>query len=136
VKIAVSRRCAAPPEAVWAWVADPHRHIQMLPSAIRNAQVLEGGDMRAELVTAGVREVMVVRVIATEPPRRLEEERIDGRRRATTVFELEPDGDGSRVTIRSEVEVPRLVAGLAKPAVTRALDEQLANLDRLSSGAE
>ena len=136
MKIEVSRRCAAPPEAVWAWVADPHRHIQMLPSAIRNAQVLEGGDMRAELVTAGVSEVMVVRVIATEPPRRLEEERIDGRRRATTVFELEPDGDGSRVTIRSEVEVPRLVAGLAKPAVTRALDEQLANLDRLSSGAE
>ena len=136
MKIEVSRRCAAPPEAVWAWVADPHRHIQMLPSAIRNAEVLEGGDMRAELVTAGVSEVMVVRVIATEPPRRLEEERIDGRRRATTVFELEPDGDGSRVTIRSEVEVPRLVAGLAKPAVTRALDEQLANLDRLSSGAE
>jgi len=136
VKIEVSRRCAAPPEAVWAWVADPHRHIQMLPSAIRNAQVLEGGDMRAEVVTAGVSEVMVVRVIATEPPRRLEEERIDGRRRATTVFELEPDGNGSRVTIRSEVEVPRLVAGLAKPAVTRALDEQLANLDRLSSGAE
>lgn len=133
MKIEVSRRCSAPPEAVWEWVADPHRHIQMLPSAIRNARVLDDGNMQAELVTAGVSETMVVRVTATDPPRRLEEERIDGRRRATTVFELEPDGDGSRVTIRSEVEIPRLVAGLAKPAVTRALDEQLANLDRLSS---
>jgi carbon monoxide dehydrogenase subunit G len=126
VKVEVSRRCSAPPEAVWEWVADPHRHIQMLP----------GGDMQAELATAGVSELMVVRITATDPPRRMEEERIDGRRKATTVFEVEPDGDGSRVTIRSEVEVPRLVAGLAKPAVTRALEEQLANLDRLSSGAE
>jgi carbon monoxide dehydrogenase subunit G len=136
VKVEASRRCSAPPEAVWEWVADPHRHIQMLPASIRNARVLDGGDMQAELFTAGVSELMVVRVTAAEPPRRLEEERVDGRRRATTVFELEPDGDGSRVTIRSEVEIPRLMAGLAKPAITRALDEQLANLDRLSSGAE
>jgi carbon monoxide dehydrogenase subunit G len=136
VKVEVSRCCSASPEAVWEWVADPHRHIQMLPASIRNAQVLEGGDMQAELFTAGVSELMVVRVTAAEPPRRLEEERVDGRRKATTVFELEPDGEGSRVTIRSEVEIPRLMAGLAKPAITRALDEQLANLDRLSSGAE
>ena len=136
MKVEVSRRCSAPPEAVWEWVADPHRHIQMLPASIRNAQVLDGGDMQAELFTAGVSELMVVRVTAAEPPRRLEEERVDGRRRATTVFELEPEGDGSRVTIRSEVEIPRLMAGLAKPAITRALDEQLANLDRLSSSAE
>ena len=136
MKVEVSRRCSASPEAVWEWVADPHRHIQMLPGLMRNAQVLEDGDMQAELVTAGVSELMVVRVTATDPPRRLEEERVDGRRRATTVFELEPDGDGSRVTIRSEVDVPRLMAGLVKPAITRALGEQLANLDRLSASTE
>ena len=39
-------------------------------------------------------------------------------------------------TIRSEVDVPRLMAGLAKPAITRALGEQLANLDRLSARTE
>jgi hypothetical protein len=107
----------------------------MLPGSIRNARVREDGDMEAELHTAGVTERMVVRITATDAPRRLEEERVDGGRRATTVFELEPDGDGSRVTIRSEVDVPRLLAGVAKPAVARALHHQLANLDRLSSGA-
>ena len=75
----VSRCCSASPEAVWEWVVDPHRHIQMLPGLMRNAQVLEDGDMQAELVTAGVSELMVVRVTATDPPRRLEGERVDGR---------------------------------------------------------
>jgi len=133
VNIDVSRRCAAPPERVWEWVADPHKHIQMLPGSIRNARVLEGGDIAAELRAGGVSEEMVVRVTASDPPRRLEEERVDGRRNGTTVFELERDGDGTLVRITSDVDVPRLLHAVARPAVTRALEEQLANLDRLSS---
>jgi carbon monoxide dehydrogenase subunit G len=135
MKLEVSHRCSAPPEQVWEWVADPHRHIQMLPHAIRSARVLDSGDMEAELHAAGHRERMLVRIVSADPPRRLEEERVDGIREGRTVFVLESDGDGCVVTIRSEVELPRLLATVAKPAAMHSLREQLHNLDRLSSGA-
>ncbi len=133
MRVEVTRRCAASPEKVWEWVADPHRHIQMLPSSVRDACVLEGGDMRAVVHAAGHSERMVVQVTAADPPRRLEEERVDGIREGRTVFDLAPDGDGCLVTVTSEVELPRMLAVLAKPAVTHSLREQLENLDRLSS---
>jgi carbon monoxide dehydrogenase subunit G len=134
VKLEVSHRCAAPPEAVWGWIADPHKHIQMLPSAIRNARVLDDGDMEAELHAAGHSERMRVRIVASDPPRRLEEERVDGVRAGRTVFRLEPDGDGCTVTLQSEVDLPRILAAVARSAATHSLHEQLRNLDRLSSG--
>ena len=133
MRVEVSRRCAASPQAVWEWVADPHRHIQMLPSGVRDARVLDGGDMEAVVHAAGHSERMQVRIVSADPPRRLEEERVDGVRKGTTVFELAPDGDGTVVTVISEVELPRLLAAVAKPAVTHSLREQLENLDRLSS---
>ena len=63
----------------------------------------------------------------------LDEERVDGVRKGRTAFVLEPAGGGTMVTIHSEVDIPRLLSPIAKPAVTRALEQQLANLDRLSS---
>jgi carbon monoxide dehydrogenase subunit G len=133
MRVEVSRRLSASPETVWEWVADPHRHIQMLPSSIRDARVLDGGDMQAVVHAAGHSERMVVRITSAEPPRRLEEERIDGIRKGRTVFELAPDGDGCVVTVTSEVDLPRILAAVAKPAVAHSLREQLENLDRLSS---
>lgn len=133
MKVVVSRRCEAPPAVVWDWVADPHRHIQMLPDSIRDARVLEDGDMQAQLNAGGVRELMRVRITHTDPPRRLDEERVDGVRKGSTAFVLEAADGGTLVTIHSEVDIPRLLATLARPAVTRALEQQLANLDRLSS---
>jgi carbon monoxide dehydrogenase subunit G len=133
VRVEVTRRCEAPPDVVWEWVADPHRHIQMLPDSVRDACVLEDGDVQAELNAGGVRELMRVRVTSTDPPRRLDEERVDGVRRGSTAFLLEPADGGTLVTIQSDVDVPRLLAALAKPAVARALEQQLANLDRLSA---
>lgn len=133
MKVAVSRRCEAPPEVVWEWVADPHRHIQMLPDSVRGACVLDGGDMQAELHAGGIKELMRVRITHADPPHRLDEERVDGVRKGRTAFVLEPAGGGTMVTIHSEVDIPRLLSPIAKPAVTRALEQQLANLDRLSS---
>jgi carbon monoxide dehydrogenase subunit G len=133
VKLEVSHRCAAPQETVWEWIADPHKHIQMLPHTIRDARVLEDGDMEAELHAAGHRERMRVRIVATDPPSRLEEVRVDGIRDGRTVFLLEPADGGCTVTIRSEVDIPRLLAAVARPAATHSLHEQLRNLDRLSS---
>ena len=81
----------------------------------------------------GTNERMVVRVVETDPPRRLVEQRVDGTRRGTTVFEVEPDGSGSRVTLTSDIDLPRLLSAVAKGPVERGLSQQLENLDRLSS---
>lgn len=132
MKVTVTATCPAPPEVVWEWIADPHRHIRMLPDEVRGARVLENGDMAAELVTAGMREAMVVRIVETQPPRRLVEERVDGRRRGTSVFEVEPEGEhASRVTLTSDVELPRLLALVAAGPVRSALADQLHNLAAL-----
>lgn len=134
MKVVVSRRLAAPPETVWEWIADPHRHIRMLPDEIREARVLENGDMEATVATAGFTEQMVVRIVAAEPPRRLEEERVDGHRRGTTVFELAPEGEGSTVTLTADVDFPMLLSKLAERPMRRSLSQQLENLDELSAG--
>src|SRR5207342_2875766 len=93
VKVTVSTTCAAPPEVVWEWIADPHKHIRMLPDEIRNPVVLDNGDITCELVSVGVHEPMTVRTVETDPPRRLVEERVDGRRKGTSVFVIEPEGE-------------------------------------------
>jgi hypothetical protein len=121
---------------VWPWLADPHLHIRMLPDEIRNARVLENGDMACEVVTVGVREPMTVRIVEAEPPRRLVEERVDGRRRGTSVFEIEPEGEhASRVTLTSEVELPRMLSVMAGGPMRSALSDQLRNLAALVAGA-
>ena len=53
MKVTVSTTCAASPEVVWEWIADPHKHIRMLPDEIRNAEVLENGDIAASLSRSG-----------------------------------------------------------------------------------
>ena len=132
MKVTVSTTCPAPPEVVWEWIADPYKHIRMLPDEIRNAQVLENGDMACELVTVGVREPMTVRVVQADPPRRLIEERVDGRRRGTSVFEIEPEGEhASRVTLTAEVELSRLASAVASGPMKSALGDQLRNLATL-----
>ena len=45
MKVSVSRRCAAAPDVVWAWLADPVRHERTLPGSIvdcrkQRAQIL------------------------------------------------------------------------------------------------
>jgi carbon monoxide dehydrogenase subunit G len=132
VRVTVSSICPAPPAVVWEWIVDPHRHIRMLPDEIRDGRVLENGDIACELVAMGVREPMVVRVVDADPPRRLVEQRVDGLRKGTSVFELEPDGEhATRVTLTSEVELPRMLAAMASGPIRSALDAQLRNLATL-----
>ena len=132
MKVTVSTTCPAPPEVVWEWIADPHKHIRMLPDEIRDARVLENGDMACELVTVGVREPMTVRIVEQDPPRRLVEERVDGRRKGTSVFEIEPEGEhASRVTLTAEVELSRIASAVASGPMKGALGDQLRNLATL-----
>jgi carbon monoxide dehydrogenase subunit G len=137
VKVTVSSTCPAPPEVVWEWIVDPHRHIRMLPDEIQDRYVLENGDIACELVAMGKREFMVVRTVEAEPPRRLVNERVDGHREGTSVFELEPEGDhATRVTLSSEVALPRLLAAMASAPIRSALEDQLRNLAALVAAGE
>jgi hypothetical protein len=53
------------------------------------------------------------------------------------VFELEREGDyATRVTLTSEVDVPRLVAAVAAGPVRSALQTQLRNLAALVAAGE
>ena len=133
----MSSTCPAPPEVVWEWIVDPHKHIRMLPDEIQDRYVLENGDIACELVAMGKREFMVVRTVEAEPPRRLVNERVDGHREGTSVFELEPEGDhATRVTLSSEVALPRLLAAVASAPIRSALEDQLRNLAALVAAGE
>jgi carbon monoxide dehydrogenase subunit G len=137
VRVTVTGTCPAPPEVVWEWIADPHRHLRMLPDEVREGRVLENGDIACELVAMGRCEQMVVRVVESDPPRRLVERRVDGNREGTSVFELEREGDlATRVTLTSDVEVPRLLAAVAAAPVRNALTTQLRNLAALVAAGE
>jgi carbon monoxide dehydrogenase subunit G len=132
MKVTVTGTCPAPPEVVWEWIADPHRHVRMLPDEVRGGRVLENGDIACEVAAMGRAEEMVVRIVEMDPPRRLVERRVDGNREGTSVFELAPEGaDATRVTLTSEVELPRLIAAMASGPVRNALAAQLRNLAAL-----
>jgi carbon monoxide dehydrogenase subunit G len=133
LRVSVNRRCAAPPERVWPWIAEPHRHVQTLPESVSKIEVSDDGDVACVVTAMGVSEPMIVRVVEAVEPSRLVERRVDGGRDATTIFEVAPDGDGSTVTLTSEIEVPRLIGGMVKGHVEKGLREQLENLDRLSA---
>ena len=136
LRVSVTRRCPAPPEQVWPWIADPHMHVRTLPDSVSKIEVSDDGDVACVVTAMGVSEPMIVRVVEAVEPTRLVERRVDGGREATTIFEVEPDGDGSMVTLTSEIEVPRLIGGMVKGHVEKGLREQLENLDRLSAGGD
>jgi carbon monoxide dehydrogenase subunit G len=134
MRVVVTRRCAAPPEAVWPWLSDPEKHIQTLPPTVGQVEVRENGDIACVITAMGVSEPMVVHVVERREPTRLVEERVDGKRAGTTIFDVAADGDGSIVTLTSDVDLPFLVAGIAKKPMEQSLSQQLENIDRLSSG--
>jgi carbon monoxide dehydrogenase subunit G len=137
LKVTVTGTCPAPPEVVWDWIADPHKHVRMLPDEVRGGRVLDNGDIACEIAAMGRAEQMVVRIVETDPPRRLVERRVDGNRQGSSVFELEHEGaHATRVTLTSEVELPRLLATVASGPVRNALAAQLRNLAALVAAGE
>jgi carbon monoxide dehydrogenase subunit G len=134
VKVSVSRTMPAPPEAVWEVVADPHNHVRTLPASVSQVEVDESGEISCVVSALGKSEPMRVRRTLLEPPSRLVEERVDGRRAGRTEFVIARQGTGSHVTLTAEIELPMLLAGIAKGPVTQGLEQQLANLEREASG--
>ena len=134
MKVSATRRIPAAPQQVWDVIADPHRHVKTLPSSVSQIEVRESGEIACVVSALGKHERMLVRRTSLEPPGRLVEERVDGTRKARTEFVIEPDGDGSRVTVTAEVHVPMLVSAVARGPIEHGLKQQLAGLERETAG--
>jgi uncharacterized protein YndB with AHSA1/START domain len=146
IEVIVEGSVAAAPEAVWPLVCDPARLPEWFAFAER-VEVLEGdgvGQRRRQHGHWGKKASEVDQeVIACEPPRRLAwrhlAERLDGRPAprfaAHTEFaiELTPDGDGTRVRMRSAQIPASALKGIVMRAFGRrevrgALERSLAAL--------
>jgi uncharacterized protein YndB with AHSA1/START domain len=143
IDVSATRTIAAAPDDVWPLLDDPSRLSEWFAFA-DGGEVLEGeavgrrqrmhghwGRKRSEIDQV---------VVAHEPPRRLawrhKAERLDGRPAprfaASTEFSatLEPDGGGTRVTLRSEQEPASALRGLVirlfgRREVAQKLEESL-----------
>ena len=127
------------PSGVWPWLAEP----ACTCGRCRSSVVADRGAEQRRHRLRGQRDghgasAMVVRVVETDPPRRLVEERVDGTRRGTTEFEIAAaDGAGSRRHADQRHRPARLLARFAKgPSSEGCLKAQLEMLDRLSSAAD
>jgi carbon monoxide dehydrogenase subunit G len=134
VKVSVSRAMSVPPSAVWDVIADPGRHVKTLPSSVSQIAVDESGEISCVVTAMGKSERMRVRRTVLEPPRRMVEERVDGTRAGRTEFVIAPQGEGSYVTLTAEIELPMLLATIAKGPVAHGLEQQLAGLEREAGG--
>ena len=135
MRISVTRLCIAPPDRIWPWLVDPHLHVRTLPSSVSQIEVRDNGDIACRVSAMGIGEHMVVRVVERDEPWRMVERRVDGGRDATTTFELSANGSGTLVTVVSEIDLPRLLAVVARSHAERGLRQELEQLDRLSSAA-
>ena len=74
-------------------------------------------------------------VVEDDPPRRLAISSEGGPAKVRATFDLEPDGDGTRVNLTLDVELrgaARMARGFAKGAAQRELKTTLQNLKELA----
>jgi uncharacterized protein YndB with AHSA1/START domain len=141
VRVERARTVAAPPEAVWALVADPHRLPAWWPRVERVEGVVESGwtsvlrSPRGQVVRADQR------LTASEAPRRRAWEQALADtpferllRESATEVVLAPDGDGTSVTLAARRRLRglnRLGTPLLGRAMARELDQALESLSEL-----
>ena len=140
--VTVSGELAAPPDKVFALVADWSRHPLWQPS-------LSEAELEGELaVGAHVREVRaafsqkvkaVFEVVELEPGRRLVAKSISGPMKAVESYLVEPVGDGSRLTITFELEPPlvlKMFQAYFEPQLRVELEKMLENVRHLLDDQE
>ena len=123
---------AKPQELVYALVRDLERAPEWQPS-LESVDVHAGTEVRR---VAGFRQESSFLVVEDDPPRRLAITSEGGPAKVRATFELEPDGDGTRVKFELQLDLhgkARWAGGLAKGAAKR---EIRTSLDKLKEVAE
>ena len=123
---------AKPQELVFALVRDLERAPEWQES-LESVDVQAGTEVRR---VAGFRQEATFLVLEDDPPRRLAISSEGGPAKVRATFQLEPDGDGTRVVFTLDLELrgaSRLAGGLFKSVAQRELR---ASLRRLKEVAE
>jgi len=122
---------AKPQELVFALVRDLDRGPEWQDS-LESVDVHAGTEVRR---VAGFRQEAKFFVVEDDPPRRLSISSEGGPAKVRATFDLEPDGDGTRVTLTLDVELrgaARMAGRLAKGAAQRELKTSLQKLKELA----
>lgn len=125
------RRIEAPAERIYHYIADfRNHHPRFLPAEFGDLQIEAGGYgsgtvHRFTVTTAGRETAYRVHVHEPEPGRVLTES--DDARGLVTTFTVDPDGDGSQVTIETRWRAPGirgLVERMVAPTLLRRIYER------------
>jgi carbon monoxide dehydrogenase subunit G len=122
---------AKPQELVFALVRDLERAPEWQWS-LESVDVQAGTEVRR---LAGLRQEAQFFVLEDDPPRRLAISSEGGPAKVRATFDLEPDGDGTRVNFRLELELrgpARLARGFARGAAQREVRTTLRKLKEVA----
>lgn len=144
---------AAPPEAVFAYLAEPERIGEWTPGvlAVRRTSsgpVGVGSTTEMDVEVFGMRQTFLGRCVTFEPPRRLAvENRMAGGLNVSGVSiggitmvsatDLVPEGNGTRLRTAMDytIKVPPILRGMAEafaePRMKADFEQSLANLKRV-----
>lgn len=144
-RVSVALEVAAPPDAVFAWVAEPERRRRLLPDNFQDFRVLSqqsagpGTRTGFTIITPHGEHDTEVEVASWEPPHALTERTLgpDG---YTLHWSFTAAGAGTRVTVTAEYPVTgsvlhRLIERLfARTALEQSLLVELTRLKTLAEG--
>ena len=119
------------PEFVFSLIRDLERAPEWQDS-LESVDVQKGTEMRR---FAGRRQEAKFFIVEDEPPRRFAIRSEGGPADARASFELEPDGDGTRVVFVLDVKLrgaARFAGAVVKPAAEREAKRSLENLKKLA----
>ncbi|HEY9789143.1 MAG TPA: SRPBCC family protein [Candidatus Obscuribacterales bacterium] len=123
VRVEETKLVGADPGKVYAILAQPEHHKNILPDAFVSYEPQPDGTIAFTLKVGGMRRNFHVRVEQTEPNKLMRE--TDLATGIVTDFRLEPHAEGTLVTIATNYATPRTFAGMLESALAPAFLQQL-----------